>query len=242
MSPLLTLAAACAALFLGATVQRITGIGITLISAPVLAVAFGPLTAVPLCNTLALALNLAIVATALHHVEWRRAGMIALGAGLAIVPLAPLLRQANAKVLQAVIGAAVLVAIAVTLRLRHRAHRMDDNVLARISAGATAGAFGSAAGLSGPPLAIYAVRTGWQGPTFVPTIQGASAAINVLAVAAAPRIAIPPLWWVVLIAAVGAGMLAGTIVAPRVNTRGVESIALGLAALGAGTTLALAAI
>lgn len=240
MSEAVTLGLVCLALAAGASAQRITGIGIALISAPVLVLAFGPITAVPLSNAMALVLNVGILATSLRRVEWFRAATIALGSGLVILPLAPLLRLVDARIMQAAIGIAVLAAIGLTLRLRGRDELMQDSTVARMSAGATAGAFGSAAGLSGPPLAVYAARTGWRGPTFVPTLQGVSVVINVLAVASAPRVSIPHLWWGLLLVAVASGSLVGSAVAPRLNPRAVETGALALGTAGATTTVLFA--
>jgi hypothetical protein len=118
---------------------------------------------------------------------------------------------------------------------------MRDTTLARISAGAAAGAFGVAAGLSGPPLAVYAAGTAWRGPTFVPTVQAASAVTNVIAIAAAPRVEVPFSVWVSILAAVGAGAVLGGVLAPRVHARHVENAALLLAVGGAVMVIAAAA-
>lgn len=240
MTETLGLAAVCLAVALGATAQRITGIGIALVSAPALVLMFGPLTAVPLCNLMALLLNTGILLTSLRKIEWRRAATMAAGSVVVILALSPLVRRADQAILQAAIGIAVLGAIALTFWLRTRSGPSDDSMLARVFAGASAGGLGAAAGLSGPPLAIYAVRTGWAGPTFVPTLQGVAAVINVLAVAAAPRISIPPLSWAVLIGALGAGAAAGALLAPRADPRAIQTAALALAGVGAIVTIVVA--
>ncbi|WP_129786175.1 TSUP family transporter [Promicromonospora panici] len=240
MTEAVGLAAVCLAVAIGATAQRITGIGIALVSAPGLVLMFGPLTAVPLCNLMALLLNVGILLTSPGKIEWRRAATMAAGSAVVILALSPLVQRADQALLQATIGVAVLVAIALTFWLRTRGRPSGDSMLARLFAGASAGGLGAAAGLSGPPLAIYAVRTGWAGPTFVPTLQGVSAVINVIAVAAAPRISIPPLSWVVLIGALGAGAVAGALLAPRADPRMIQTAALMLAAVGAIVTLVVA--
>jgi uncharacterized membrane protein YfcA len=236
------LAAVAAAIAIGSTAQRVTGIGIALISAPVLSLAFGPVTAVPLSNIAALILNATILASAYRHVDWRRAVTIAAAAAVVIVPVAHQLRCVSPAVVQTAIGIIVLAAIALTLWLRRSRRPVRDSVLARVSAGAAAGAFGVAAGLSGPPLAVYAAGTAWRGPTFVPTVQGASAVTNAVAILAAPRVAVPLSVWLSVLGAIGVGAAVGAVLAPRVRAHHVENAALMLAAGGAVTVIAAAAL
>ena len=84
----LTLALVGIVVAIGSVSQRITGIGIALISTPVLSLVFGPATAVPLSNIAALVLNLTILAGAIRLVDWRRAVTIAATAAIVIVPVA----------------------------------------------------------------------------------------------------------------------------------------------------------
>ncbi|GAB3994136.1 hypothetical protein GCM10029992_07690 [Glycomyces albus] len=240
MADLLVLAAVSAAIALGSATQRITGIGIALISAPALSLAFGPVTAVPLVNIAALLLNITILVSAPRLVDWRRATTIAAASAVVIVPIAHQIRLLPQAVVQAAIGLIVLGAIALTIWLRRSRRPTRDTLLVRVTAGAAAGAFGVAAGLSGPPLAVYAAGTAWRGPTFVPTVQGASAVINTIAIAAAPRVDVPLLVWPCVVAAIAAGTIAGKFLAPRVRPEHVENAALGLAATGAATTVATA--
>lgn len=232
------LAVVAVAVALGAVAQRISGIGITLVGAPALAIAFGPVTAVPLTNSLGLVLNLSILATTYRHLDWRRAVLMAAASAVVIVPVARGLRGVDGDRLQIVIGAVVLAAIALILCLRSGAVSAPDTPVTRIAAGATAGALGAAAGLSGPPLALYAAGTRWRGPTFVPTVQGISVVINVIAVASAPRIELPPVAWLTVGLALLGGLLAGTLLAPYVGSRQVENAALLLSAVGAVLAMA----
>ena len=87
---------------------------------------------------------------------------------------------------------------------------------------------------------MYAAGTAWRGPTFVPTVQAASAVTNVIAIAAAPRVEVPFSVWFSILAAVGAGAVLGSVLAPRVHARHVENAALLLAAGGAAMVIAVA--
>jgi uncharacterized membrane protein YfcA len=238
----LTLALVGIVVAIGSVSQRITGIGIALISTPVLSLVFGPATAVPLSNVAALVLNLTILAGAIRLVDWRRAVTIAATAAIVIVPVARGLRDVDPAFVQVTIGVIVLAAIALTYWLRGSRRPMRDTTLARISAGAAAGAFGVAAGLSGPPLAVYAAGTAWRGLTFVPTVQAASAVTNVIAIAAAPRVEVPFSVWFSVLAAVGVGATLGSVLAPLVRAHLVENAALLLAAGGAVMVIAAAAL
>lgn len=235
---MIALAVVALAVALGAVAQRISGIGITLVGAPALAIAFGPVTAVPLTNTLGLVLNLSILATTYRHLDWRRALLIAAASAVVIVPVARGLRGVDSAWLQLAIGAVVLAAIALILHLRSGAVSAPDTPMTRIAAGATAGALGAAAGLSGPPLALYAAGTRWRGSSFVPTVQGISVVINVIAVASAPRIELPLGAWLTVGLALVGGLVAGSLLAPRVGSRQVENGALLLSAGGAVLAMA----
>lgn len=242
MADPLALTAVALVVALGSATQRITGIGVALVSAPALSLVFGPATAVPLVNIAALVLNLTILAGTLRQVDWRRAMTIGAASAAVIVPVAHQIRSIHPAVVQVAIGLIVLGAIALTIWLRGSGRPMRDTTLARVSAGAAAGAFGVAAGLSGPPLAVYAAGTAWRGPTFVPTVQGASAVINVVAIASVPRVDVPLSVWLSVLGAIGVGSIAGMRLAPLVRPEHVENAALGLAAAGAGIVIATATL
>lgn len=221
---------------LGAGTQRITGMGFALVCAPALVHALDPLTAVTLANTVGIGLNVSVLAMTFRHLDWRKAVTIALGAAIIIPPLSLLLRNASTAWLQVTIGIIVVVAVMSILLRRKRAVPAPDTVIGRIATGVAAGAMGATAGLSGPPLAMYAARTDWRGDDFIATFQMIGIFISLLAISAAPRLHLPMHVWTSVIAAMAVGLAAGTVIAPRVNSKQVQTATLLISAIGGALT------
>ena len=111
---MLTIAAMAAAVLAGAVTMRVTGMGFSLVAAPFLVLAVGPLEGVlvaHVCGTAAALLNL----TQLHRdVDWRRAAWL-VPAGLVGVLLGALtVGRLPAPVLAVVVSVLVLVGLLLT--------------------------------------------------------------------------------------------------------------------------------
>lgn len=63
---------AAMAIFAGAMIQRVAGVGLALICSPFLVLALGPVEGVLLVNVLGVAINLAILVPTLRRVEFRK--------------------------------------------------------------------------------------------------------------------------------------------------------------------------
>ncbi len=221
---------------LGASTQRITGMGFALVCAPALVHVFGPLTAVTLANTVGIGLNVTVLALTFRHLNWRKGAMIGAGAALVIPPLSVLLRNASTAWLQITIGVIVVIAVSSILLRRQRASPASDTVVGRIATGVAAGAMGATAGLSGPPLAMYAARTDWRGDEFVATFQMIGIVISILSISTAPALNIPARAWFLIIGAIVVGLGVGSVIAPRVNSKHVQTATLIISAIGGALT------
>lgn len=223
----------------GAVVQRITGMGFALVCAPALVYVLGPLPAVNLANTVAIGLNISIIAVTFQHLNWRKALTISIGAFAAIPLVAVAQRHVSSEWLQTAIGLIVVVAICMILMRRKARGNGEDTRLRRFATGAAAGAMGAAAGLSGPPLAMYAAKVDWHAREFVPTFQLIGIMIALLAITTSPSTHLPASVWLYVIVAIVIGFTIGSALAPRVKSHQVQLGALIVSGVGGAVTFVL---
>ncbi|MGK4582222.1 TSUP family transporter [Kitasatospora sp. HPMI-4] len=219
----------------GASVQRVAGVGFALVAAPVLVLLLGPGQGVVLANCAAGAIS------AIGLVDgWRR---VRLGAMLPLVAAAACTVPVGAWLagrlpeseLLATMGALVSVAVALVMAgVRVPALR---GVRGAITAGAASGFMNSAAGVGGPAVSLYAVNAGWTAQEFVPSAQFYGVLVNALSVSAKglPRLT----WtaWLLVAAGIGGGAVIGKALADRVPERRARWTVLLLALAGGLSTL-----
>lgn len=233
--PITAAVTALSAAAAGAFVQRLSGIGFALIAAPVLALVSGPRDGVALTNVLVIVVALTVLATSAGHVDKAKTLVLA-PAGLAgVLPGTILFLLLPAGPLQIAVGAVTglgLTAVAAAPRLRAR-----PRPAATIGAGVVSGFTSAVAGAGGPALTVYAVATGWPQPQFAATSQVIYAiqAAAVLAVRGFPRF--PLTWLGAAVVAVLCGVVAGYLVAARIDGAQARRSAITLAALATLLTI-----
>lgn len=223
----MTLAIACAAAFIAAVIQRITGLGFVLVLLGPIVLLYGPLEGITIGVLLALVASSSAVPLVWRQVEWRRTwwliwpGLVAAPFGALLVRVLP---EAALLLLIAAMAYFALVAgwipaLSASLRGRQGA----------IVAGSAAGFMHVASGLSGPPLAAYAVGDKWEQRRFAASVQVMFVAFSAISVAlrGLPTTAIGDVW--LLVAATVAGILIGTLltrfVPPLIARRAMLTIA-----------------
>lgn len=222
---------------LGAGLQRVAGMGMGLVAAPILSLVLGPLAGVSLSNLAAAVTALTLGVLLRADIDWRRfravAPLLVLGSMLGAL----VVRVANTAVLDVVLGATVLVAIVAALGLQR--HLNATGRLPALTSGAMAGFMNTTAGVAGPAMTVYAVASRWGHRSFAATLQPvfllanlASVITKVLA-GATPAADVVPWWaWGVAVAAVPVGIGLGTVLARRVSLRAARSAALTVATAG----------
>lgn len=220
-----------AAVALGAGAQAVTGLGFSLVCAPLLTLAFGGGDGVRLANVLAIGVNLVLLARGWRQADLPRAAALLVPA-VAVIPLAAVLAAAASPGTLA-IAAGVLVLLAVAaLAAGFRARRLTGWV-GVVLAGAISGAMNVLGGVGGPAVASYAANAGWSLARLRPTLAAYFLGINTVSVLAR---GVPPVSVGFLAAstAAGAGGFAvGSRLAHRSDTRAIERATLALAAAGA---------
>jgi uncharacterized membrane protein YfcA len=170
------------AVMVGAGAQTMTGIGFSLICAPLLALALGGGDGVRLTNLLGIAVNTFMLAR-----EWRgvMAGRVLTLAGPAVVAAlltAAAIQHATESVLSVATGLLVLAAVGAIgagLRARRLAHWHGA-----LLAGAASGAMTVVSGIGGPAVATYAANAEWPLSRLRPTLAAYFLAVNLVTVAA----------------------------------------------------------
>ncbi|NES31658.1 TSUP family transporter [Micromonospora terminaliae] len=194
---------AVGAVALGATMQRATGLGFALVAAPFLVVILGPFSGVTLANLLSAVINLIVLCVTARALQRRVAVQMIAGVVLALPLGVWVVRELPGRVL--LVGIGLITAGSVTWVAVGRSMPFLRHRGGAVASGFASGFFNTTAGTGGPPLAVYAVSTGWEHRSFVPTVQLVGLVTNVLSLAAKGA---PVLSWRLLLAC-GAAMLAG---------------------------------
>lgn len=226
--PVLLTAAVVAVAAVGGFAQGASGLGFSLIAAPSLALAVGSRTGVTLVNLLATLVALAVLAGSARRLDLARARIL-IPAGLAgVIPGTIAFYALPASWLQVAVGALTglgLVAVSAARRLRARPRPATT-----AAAGLASGFSSAVTGAGGPPLALYAVATGWPQPQFAATAQVAYALQGAVALAVKGFPPVPLPWLGAAAVAALAGVTAAHLLARRVSAAHARRAAVIIAA------------
>lgn len=230
------------AVAVGAAMQRISGMGVGLIAAPVLSLLLGPVDGVLLVNLLAV-INAATNTWGMRaDVDWQKFAPIALAMVLGVVPGAWVVANAPTDVLLILVGVLLLLALSIVTLGKRYVPRVEGVLPAAVS-GAIGGFMNTLAGVAGPAITVYAEAARWPQKVYAATLQpiflvGGALSFTVKVLSGAADItAIEPALWATTLAALVAGIAAGTKLAPRVPSTIAHRIAIALAFLGGATAL-----
>jgi uncharacterized membrane protein YfcA len=218
----------------GAVAQAVTGLGFALVCSPFLVSALGAREGVRLLLVLSAVVNLVVLAR--DHDGVRRGDLMRLLVPAALVTplMAAVVRRVDATALAVAAAATTVVAaiaLAAGLEVRRAAGRAGAVV-----AGAVSGGLNVIAGISGPPVALYALNSAWPQRQLRSTLQAYFLALNLVAMAflGLPRLTAYPVAGLVL------GLVAGPRLAGRVPEGWARAGTLSLAAAGGLATIARA--
>ncbi|HYM97246.1 MAG TPA: TSUP family transporter [Candidatus Sulfotelmatobacter sp.] len=240
----LALTLICIALVAGVVAERAVGMGLSLVAAPMLVVAIGPVDAVRLLVLLALPINLGNTLLMRRSVNAREVIRIAIPALLLMPVFAFAVEHAPRAALTILAGLACVTAAAVIAS--GSSVRGLDGTGGAIAAGAGSAALNAIAGLSGPPVALYAANAGWQRDHLRANLQAYFLLLDLVAI---PSLGLPhlaPEGAVAATVSAAAGFAVGALIAGRISERGVRwavlaaSAAGGLSAVGFGLLSLLA--
>lgn len=233
-----------AAVFVGAVLQRLSGTGMGLVLAPILAVVLGAATGVLVANATTTVSALMMLAALRRDVEWSRTLLICGFAVPGAVVGGFVVKQTPAAWLQVIVGAVVLSAILITVAASAlgRMPTLRNRWITPL-AGFLGGIFNTTAGVSAPVMVVHSRLVDWNQKAFAASMQPVFATMGfssvlVKSLMSAAGTALPP-WWLlpVVVVTVVAGILAGGWLAQRVGLQRARSVALTLAGLGGFSAL-----
>lgn len=229
--------AALAAVFAGATSQRVTGMGFALLAAPFLVLALGPLQGVMVANTGGLVASLLNGLMMRRDIDWSRLLWITPAAVLGCLPGLWVTRVTSVAALTIIIAAITLVALLVTL-ITPSGHVSDTRML-RTGVGFVSGFITITAAVGGPPVAIYRRLVEWDLRAFTASAQVHFGVTSTAALALNWQAPAFPGWlWPGLAGAVIAGVILGARVARWVPARVGLRLVMVIALAGTLATLA----
>lgn len=222
-------------LAVGAFVQRMTGMGIALVSVPALGLLLGPADGVALVNCAAGVVSAIGLASTWRQV--RLSAMVVLVASAACsVPLGTLTAGLlPGPVLLAFLGATVSAAVVLVVAgVRVASLR---GTAGAVVAGAASGFMNAAAGVGGPALSLYAANADWPVRQFVPNALFYGVVLNLFSVAANGLPGLTAHAWVLAGAGLAVGTLMGEGLTRRVPQAWVRNAVMALSLAGGVTTL-----
>lgn len=230
------------AILVGTILQRLSGTGVGLVMAPVLALLIGPVSGILVTNATTVMSGFLIMLAVRRDVEWRRFLWVLPGAFGGAAIAAAVVAVAPESWLQILIGAVVLIALATTFGLPNVP--VITSPALGPAAGVLGGFFNTSAGIAAPVMVIYAKLSEWNQRSFAATMQPTFMTMGFLAVAgkillgATVLSELPP-WWMFLGMAgiVVAGIQTGGLLSRRVSAHAARNVAIVVAGLGGVTAI-----
>ncbi|UZX02527.1 sulfite exporter TauE/SafE family protein [Arthrobacter sp. CDRTa11] len=227
----------------GALAQRLAGLGFGLLVSPVLVVLLGPFDGVLIINLCGAASSLLILSRVWRFVDWQRYFRLALAAVAGVLPGAWLASNVPEAPLEICIGVLLFIALLVSQRLTRSSWHARGPV-PLVGLGFSSGLMNAAAGVGGPAITAYAIATRWEQKSFSATLQpyfvttGLSSLVSKYILSGGHVPALEGWQWLGILAAMVAGIVAGDLLSGRVHPGSVRRIVVGIAYLGAASTLA----
>lgn len=221
-----------AAVFVGASTQRISGMGFALVSSPFLVMVLGPHEGVMLVNLLGACSSLLIFAQVFRQVEYKKVLILLIPAMLMTLPGAWVAAALDGPLLSVSISIMVILALASSFMIRNLPMAQSKSLA--VGAGAVSGFMSVTAGVSGPAIAGYAIASRWPQAQFAISVQLYFLVLSLTSLAA--KGGMPQLhWqqWAGCFAAMVVGILLGNFLAPKIPAKYSRAFVVLIAFSGA---------
>lgn len=221
-----------AAVFVGASTQRISGMGFALVSSPFLVMVLGPHEGVMLVNLLGACSSLLIFAQVFRQVEYKKVLILLIPAMLMTLPGAWVAAALDGPLLSVSISIMVILALASSFMIRNLPMAQSKSLA--VGAGAVSGFMSVTAGVSGPAIAGYAIASRWPQAQFAISVQLYFLVLSLTSLAA--KGGMPELhWqqWAGCFAAMVVGILLGNFLAPKIPAKYSRAFVVLIAFSGA---------
>lgn len=233
-----------ASVVIGAVLQRITGLGVGLVTGPVLTALLGPLAGVTMVNGLSIINAVNNAWSVRKRTDWRRFRILAGALVLGSLPAVAVVHYLNGPWLLIAVGALVLLALCVSLFPTEKFRIREDAKAPMVFFGVIGGFMSTVAGIAGPALTVYARLSRWDYRDFVATLHPillvantVSFLLKVLLIGGLDFGGAPAWLWIAAVAMIFVGAWIGDRVNSRISTPVAKRIATLLAAAGAVVVL-----
>lgn len=231
--------------FVGAILQRITGLGVGLVTGPVLTTVLGPLSGVTMVNGLSTINAVNNAWSVRKRTDWHRFRVLAGALLLGSLPAVWVVHVLNGPWLLIAVGASVLLALGISLFPTEK-FRLDEHArIPMIIFGVIGGFMSTVAGIAGPALTVYARLSRWDYRDFVATLHPILLVANSVSfllkvfLIGGLNFGGTPVWlWAAAVAMIFVGAWFGERINARISTSMAKRIATLLAAAGATVVLA----
>lgn len=221
--------------FAGSLVQRLTGMGLSLVASPFLVLVLGPQLGVQTILVIGTMHCTLTTVTLRRDVNWRRAALLIATAAVGLLPGLWLVRSLPTAWLLVTVGAVTIVALLFSLTTRR--NRLFEGTHGVVVTGGVSGFMTATAAVGGPPLAIYARTNSWRYTEYLATVQAYFAAINLLTLVGRGLPVLPAVAWVVLMIAALLGLLIGHPLSRRIDEKYAHAAIIIVAFVGSVATL-----
>ncbi|MBZ2197843.1 sulfite exporter TauE/SafE family protein [Occultella gossypii] len=234
-------ALALLAVVAGAALQRITGLGFALVSAPFLVLLLGPFDGVVVANAGGALSSLLLLVRLRDMIDWHRFRYLTAGALVGTIPGAWVALTVADRVLDIGIGLAVVLGMSASF-LAARLGTMSGRA-PMLAFGGASGFMNVTAGVGGPALSVYGVASRWSQLSFAATLQPVFLVMGLVSLAVkgvgAPEAFAALGWsvWLGVAVAVLLGLAVGTVLARRVGPAKARVVVIVMAYAGGAATL-----
>lgn len=233
----------CGTVLLGALLQRVAGMGLGMVAAPLLTLLLGPVAGVTVSNVAAVVVALLVLGALHRSVDWSRyarlAPLILVGSVLGALTV----RSTPRAWLDVLVGGSVLLALLATAVLSRRT-ALGHGGGTSVVTGLAAGFMNTTSGVAAPAMKAYALATRWDQQAFAATLQPVFITANLASLVtkttlgAGPEPGVLPWWaWPALALAALGGVALGRPLATRLGPGTAARIATTVAVTGAVTAL-----
>lgn len=224
--------ALAAAVFVGASTQRISGMGFALVASPFLVLILGPHAGITLVNLLGACSSLMIFVQVFRQVQYKKVALILIPAMIMTIPGAWVAARVDGPWLSIGISLMVILALVSSFMIRNLPVAQGKGLA--IGAGAVSGFMSVTAGVSGPAIAGYAVASRWPQREFAVSVQLyflVLSSTSLLAKGGLPHLTLAQ--WIGCLSAMLAGILLGNYLAPKIPAKYSRAFVVLIAFAGA---------
>ena len=229
-----------ATILFGSTLQRISGMGLGLVAGSVLSIALGPVEGVLVVNILTCVNAIFSSVSMRRHIQWNMVGIIGPAMLVGAIPGAILISQVSTAALQVIVGAGLLLGLALVTVGKNVVPQASGKPPA-VVAGIAGGFMNTLAGVAGPLITIYAQASRWDHRYFAATLQplfviagGVSVAVKLVMGTAGISDVHWGVWPVALLG-IAIASVVGTRLARRVPKETARKVAITVATAGAAS-------